>query len=264
MNEEYCISSEDVIKSATNISKKKREEFNVDSYVILFFSGALLEYLKSEAKVAKFEWLAPYHPYASGEMFKGNYQGIPITAIRPPMGASPMSSLTEDLITCGAKVILLVCGAWGIGKNVKLLDYIIPTHGTGIDGTSIHYGRELENEIEIDPKIVNILIDVIKNQTENFHVGKNYAKEAFYTITRKEISKLQNKGVISMENGELNVLATICKLKDVQFGAIFYNYCNLLEGWKIPWGNENYSKCVHLEAEIALRTIKRLESMKIS
>lgn len=264
MNEEYCISSEDVIKSAMSTSKKKREDFSVDSYVILFFSGALLEYLKNEANVAKFEWLAPYHPYTSGEMFKGNYQGIQITAICPPMGASPISSVTEDLISCGANVILLVCGAWGIGRNVKLLDYLIPTHGTGIDGTSIHYGRKLEEELEIDHRIVEILVEETKNRTENFHVGKNYAKEAFYTITREEIGKLQNKGVISIENGELNVLATICKLKQVLFGAIFYSYCNLLEGWKIPWGNESYRECVHLEAEIALRTIKRIANRKIS
>lgn len=264
MSEKYCISSEDVIKVAVRASKKKREDFNVNPYVILFFSGSLLEYLKKEANVEKIEWLAPYHPYAAGEMFKGIYQGIPITAISPPMGASPMSSLTEDLISCGAKIILLVCGAWGIGRNVKLLDYLIPKHGIGIDGTSIHYGRELDEELEIDPEIVEILVNETKSRTNNYHVGKNYSKEAFYTITCEEIGKLQNKGVISMENGELNVLATICKLKGVRFGAIFYNYCNLLEGWKIPWGSENYRECVYLEAEIVLTTIKRIDSMKIS
>jgi len=264
MNEEYCISSEDVIKAAVRASKKKKEDFNVNPYVILFFSGSLLEYLKKEANVEKIEWLAPYHPYTTGELFKGKYQGIPITAISPPMGASPISSLAEDLISCGAKVILLVCGAWGIGRNVKLLDYIIPTHGIGIDGTSIHYGRELDEELEIDPRIVEILVEETKKRTKNYHVGKNYSKEAFYMITYEEIGKLQNKGVISIENGEINVLATICNLKGVKFGAIFYSYCNLLEGWKIPWRSENYRECVYLEAEIALATLKRIISIKIS
>ena len=263
MSEKYCISSEDVIEMAIRASKKKREDFKVDPYVILFFSGSLLEYLKKEANVEKIEWLAPYHPYTTGELFKGKYQGIPITAISPPMGASPISSLAEDLISCGAKVILLVCGAWGIGRNVKLLDYIIPTHGIGIDGTSIHYGRELDEELEIDPRITGILVEETKSRTKNYHMGKNYAKEAFYMITNEEIGKLQKKGVISMENGELNVLATICKLKGIKFGAIFYSYCNLREGWKIPWGSENYSECAYLEAEIALATIERIENMEI-
>ncbi|MFX1316289.1 MAG: hypothetical protein ACFE9T_10525 [Promethearchaeota archaeon] len=264
MSEKYCLSSEDVIKTAMKASKKKREDFDVDPYVILFFSGFSLEYLKKEVNVEKTEWLVPYHPYAAGELFKGTYQGIPITAISPPMGASPISTITEDLISCGAKVLLLVCGAWGIGRKVKLLDYLIPTHGIGIDGTSIHYGRELNEELEIDSKVVEILIEETKNRTNRYHVGKNYAKEAFYTITREEIIKLQNKGIISMENGELNVLVTICKLNGVKFGAIFYSYCNLLEGWKIPWGSENYRECVYLEAEIALASIKRIESIKIS
>ncbi|MFX0043154.1 MAG: hypothetical protein ACFE8L_09595 [Candidatus Hodarchaeota archaeon] len=264
MYNKYCISSEDVIKEAVSSSKKKREDFNVDPYIILFFSGFLLEYLKKEANVEQIEWLAPYHPYAAAKLFKGAYQGIPITAISPPMGASPISSITEDLITCGANVILLVCGAWGIGRNIKLLEYLIPTHAIGFDGTSIHYGRELDEELEIEPSIVKILVEETKKRTKKYHIGKNFSKEAFYTITREEIGKLQNKGVISMENGELNVLATICKLKGLKFGAIFYSYCNLLEGWRVPWGNEKYRECVYLETEIALSTIKKMDNMKIN
>jgi uridine phosphorylase len=260
MSKKFCVSSEDVMQEAIRISKRKEEDFKVDPFVILFFSGAILESLKKTAKVNEIEWLAPYHPYASGTLFRGNYRGIPISAISPPMGASPIASVIEDLIYCGAKVILLVCGAWSISKNVKILDYMIPSHTFGPDGTSIHYGNSIDFEIEIDPLVTEFFIEETKKRTNLYHLGKNFSKEAFYKIDLDEINKLQQKGAISMENGELNVLATISKQRAVRFGAIFYSYCNLLEGWRVPWGNQIYKKCVILEAEITLATIEQLNN----
>lgn len=259
MFKKFCLSSEDVIQVAVKASKKRREDFNVDPYVIIFFSNFFLDYLKEKANIKQIEWLVPFHPYGSGQIFRGNYQGIPISAISPPMGASPISSVIEDLIYCGAKVILLVCGSWGIGLNVKLLDYLIPTHTLGSDGTSIYYGRKSDEEIEVDKEIVNIFIEETKKRTNNYYVGKNFSKEALYRITREEILSLQKNDCISMENGELNVLGIICRHKRIKFGAIFYSYYNPLEGWIIPWMGDDYKDCVNLEAEIALATIKRLE-----
>jgi uridine phosphorylase len=259
MEKKFCLSSEDVIRSAIKSSNKKEEDFEVDPYVIIFFSKFLLDYLKERINIEQKEWLDLFHPYASGQLFRGYYHGMPISAISPPMGASPISSVIEDLIFCGAKVIFLVCGSWGIGKKVKLLDYLIPTHGLGPDGASIYYGRKPDEEIEIDKEIIKILIEETKKRTKNYHIGKNYSTEALYRIKCKDIYDLQKKECISMENGELNVLGTICKQKKIKFGAIFYSYYNPLEGWAIPWLESKYKDCVNLEAEIALATIKRLE-----
>jgi uridine phosphorylase len=257
---EFCISSADVIRTAKISSEKSKGEFEVDPYVIIFFSKAFLDYLNEKTEVIESEWLAPYHPYNGVPIFRGFVEGIPITAISPPMGASPIASVIEDLIYCNAKMILLVCGSWGIGKNVKLLDYLIPTHAIGPDGTSIHYGRKLGEETEVDKEVCEILIEETKKRTKSFHIGKNYSKEALYRITKEEIFQLQNQGCVSMENGELNVLGTICNQKKIKFGAIFYSYFNPLDGWTIPWLKETYKKCVYLEAEIALATISKLKT----
>ena len=261
MNNKFCLTSEEVINSAIESSGKSKKDFEVDPYVFLIFSGFLLEFLKEKVNLKPYEWLIPFHPYASPEkIFRGKYHNIPVTVLIPPMGASPIASIAEDLIQCGAKVILLVCGSWGIGKKVNLLDYLIPTHGLGPDGTSIHYGRKIEEEIEIDKDIKGILAAETQKRTEKYHIGKNYSKEAFYTITQEEVYNLQERGCISMENGELNVLAIICKQKNVKFGAIFYSYYNPLKGWKIPWIEDQYKNCVHTEGEIALATLEKMIS----
>ncbi|MFX1500531.1 MAG: hypothetical protein ACFFDH_06145 [Promethearchaeota archaeon] len=263
MKKEICLSSNDVVQAALKASNKTIKDFEVDPTVMIIFSGGLLKYLKEKAKLKESDWLIPFHPYSSEKIFRGMYYNVPITIIIPPMGASPMATIAEDLIYCGAKIILLVCGSWGIGKNVKLLDYLIPTHGLGPDGTTIHYGRRIDEEIELDKKIVNVFIKEVKDRVDNYHIGKNYSKEAFYQIHKQEIFELQKKGCISMENGEVNVLATICKQRNVNFSAIFYSYYIPLEGWNVPWTQkrENYKECVNLEGEIALATILRLNKM---
>lgn len=258
----YCCTSKDVIQAAIKSSNKSIKDFEVDPNVMIIFSGFLLDYLKEKARMEKIEWLMRFHPYSTPEqLYRGKYKDLPITVLIPPMGASPMASIAEDLIFCGAKSVLLVCGSWGIGDNVKILDYLIPTHALGIDGTSIHYGRNKGEEIELNQEITDIFIEETKKRTENYHIGKNFCKEAFYRITKEEIFKLQKKGCISIENGELNVLATICNQNDVKFGAIFYSYYNPLEGWNIPWMEERYKDCVTVEGELALATILRLNKM---
>lgn len=261
MKKQYLLTSSEVIEAATKLSKKRLEDFTVDSYVILYFSDYLMNYLAKKISMKKFPWLEEFHPYSSGEVYRGKFQEIPITAVKPTMGASPLSSTLEDLITCGARTILLVCGAWGIGRTVKLLDFLIPTHTTGFDGTSFHYGKRKEKEAKLLDDVMRVFEQETKKRTVNYHLGKNFAKEALYRLEREEIVKLQGKGFISIENGELNVLATICSQKSVKFGAIFYSYYNPLERWTAPWVTEenHYKEVVDLEGEITLATIGRIE-----
>lgn len=258
MKDNFCLKPKDVVQAALDASNKTLKDFEVDPTVIIIFSRGLLNYFKDIANLQDSDWLTPYHPYGGGELHRGKYGVIPISVLLPSMGASPMASLAEDLIYCGAKLILLVCGSWGIGENVKLLDYLIPTHGLGPDGTSIHYGRKLNEEVELNKEIVNVFIEETKKRANNYHIGKNFCNEAFYQINKSEILTLQKKGCISIENGELNVLATICSKNNVKFGAIFYSYYNPLEGWNISWRDDRYKDCVNLEGDITLATIKRL------
>lgn len=260
MKEDYCLTSKDVVQAAITASNKNMKDFEVDKNVLIIFSGGLLNYLKEKADLKELDWLLPFHPYGGGKLYRGKYEDLPLSVILPSMGASPMASIAEDLIFCGGKIILLVCGSWGIGKKVKLLDYIIPSHGLGPDGTSLHYGRKSNEQIELNKEIIDIFTEETKKRAHNYHIGKNYSKEAFYRINKQEILDLQKKGCISMENGELNVLATICNKNNVKFGAIFYSYYNPLEGWNISWNDNRYKDCVNLEGDISLATIKRLET----
>lgn len=178
MKENLCCTSRDVIQAAIRSSDKNMKDFNIDPSVMIIFSGFLLSYLKEKTKLEQFEWLIPFHPYAAPEhIYRGKFKETPITILISPMGASPIASIAEDLIFCGAKTILLVCGSWGIGEKVNLLDYLIPTHALGKDGTSIHYGRKQDEEIELNQEVIDTFIEETKKKLKITTLGKISVKK---------------------------------------------------------------------------------------
>ena len=110
MKNNLCSASKDVVNEAIRSSNKNKKDFDVDPYVMIIFSRFLLNFLKEKAKMEQNEWLLPFHPYALPEhIYRGKYQEIQLIILIPPMGASPMASIAEDLIYCGAETILLIC-----------------------------------------------------------------------------------------------------------------------------------------------------------
>ena len=259
MKKQFCISTKELIGSIEENTNKSEDDFKVGRIVVITFSKFLIDYIKTRINLEEKEWFTPYHPYASNPVFQGLYEKKRISIIIPPMGASPIATVGEDLIYCGAKLILLACGCWGIKNDISLYDFIIPSYAVGRDGTSIYYDRKPGQKIKIDEEIVDMVINETKKLTNSFYVGKNFSFEAFYRMKKENILKLQNSGYISLENGELNVLATLCKLNGIKFGALFYNYYNPLIGWKIPWLYDTYKKCINLQGEIILNIINEYE-----
>ncbi len=79
-----------------------------------------------------------------------------MAVVVPPMGASPLSCVIEDLAARGVSGVFLVCAAWSLGPPVQLGDLIAPSFSVGPDGTSIHYGNEAAR-VEADRVVVEAL-----------------------------------------------------------------------------------------------------------
>jgi uridine phosphorylase len=258
VDDNYSITPEFVVLRAMEKANKSIDDFKVEKYAIVFFSTYFLEYLRKNFQVNEDPWLSPYHPYASSMLYRIQFKNVKACAICPPMGASSMACVVEDLIYNGATLILLACGAWGIKEDINLLDFMIPTHTLGYDGTSVDYSRSDGQEIPVSKKTFDVIKENVLKEAVQCHIGKNCSKEAFYKINKDFIFKAQKMGCISMENGELNIIATIANNKNVQCGALLYNYFNPLQGWKIPWLNKRYREVVFRQCKIALSVIESI------
>jgi hypothetical protein len=199
-------------------------------------------------------WISPpHHPYAAARIVKrGQFQGLDVTALVPPMGASPLSCILEDLVACGVQAIFLVCAAWSLGPPVAFGDLIVPAFSVGRDGTSIHYDNP-EGEVCALPGVVDALEEACRARHARVHVGGNACCEALYRIAPAMVENLRCRGCLCMENGEASTLFAMARALDVLGGVLFQPYVDLTRGWDPgPLRDGRYRATCHLQAEVVL------------
>ena len=97
------------------------EELRMAGVAVLTFSKAVVDRLEELYGLEDVDWLSPrHHPYAEPHVVKrGAFHGLGATILVPPMGASPLACIIEDLVACGVEAVFLVCAAWSLGSPVQ-------------------------------------------------------------------------------------------------------------------------------------------------
>jgi hypothetical protein len=54
--------------------------------------------------------------------FSKGVQDLDIIALIPPMGASLLACVVENLVVCGVDAIFLACAAWSLGPPIRFND----------------------------------------------------------------------------------------------------------------------------------------------
>lgn len=244
-------------------------DLELSGMAVLTFNKAVLDRLEELCGLEDAKWLGPqHHPYAAAEIIKrGTFEGIDITVLVPPMGASPLACIVEDLAACGVQAVFLVCAAWSLGPPVQFGDLIVPAFSVGPDGTSIHYGNT-SGQVHADPVVVEILATACRERGATVHVGGNASCEALYRVTPQMVEEFHERGCLCMENGEASTLFAATRSLRVLGGVLFQPYIELAQGWDPTRLDEVYRAACRLQAEavleasIRLRRQGRLESEK--
>jgi uridine phosphorylase len=236
------------------------EQLALSGIAVLTFSRAVMDRLDELCRLEDVQWVsAPHHPYAAVHVVRrGAYQGLGVTALVPPMGASPLACIVEDLVTCGVEAVFLVCAAWSLGPPVQFGDLILPTFSVGHDGTSIHYGNT-GGHVFADAKVVEALMAACRERGVSAQAGGNATCEALYRVTSQVVGDARQRGCLTMDNGEASTLLAMSRILGVRGGAIFQPYIELDRGWDpAPLRETAYRDTCRLQAEVALDAAIRL------
>lgn len=250
----YLITPQQTISTARQAGLDEKA-LSLSGMAILTFSKAVVNRLVELCMLEDAEWIShPHHPYSAAELVKrGTYRGMDVIVLVPPMGASPLACILEDLAACGAQMVFLVCAAWLLGPPVKFGDLIVPSFSMGPDGTSIHYGNRLEH-ILASPQVVKAFKITSDKMNVNIHVGGNASCEALYRITPKMVSDFRLHGCYCMDNGEVNTLFAVTHSFGILGGALLQPYIDLQAGWDPARIDDAYAATCRHQAEIALET----------
>jgi uridine phosphorylase len=240
------------------------DALRLSDVAVLTFNKAIVDRIGELCGLEDITWIGPrHHPYAAAELVKhGTYRGLGVTLIVPPMGASPLACVVEDLIACGVRGVFLACAAWSLGPPVRFGDVIVPAFSIGPDGTSIHYGNTT-GRAEANPAIVDVLADCCRRLGATVHVGGNASCEAIYRITPQMQESYRKLGCLCMENGEASVLLSLARGFAIPAGVLFQPYIELSKGWDPSCLNEAYQATCRVQAEAVLDACIRLRQLGI-
>jgi uridine phosphorylase len=248
----WLISSEQTVAAARRAGVDEGT-LRLSGAAVLTFSRGVVDRLDELCGLEETEWIsAPHHPYASAQVVKrGEFEGMGLTVLVPPMGASPLACIVEDLVACGVQLVFLVCAAWSLGPPVEFGDLIIPSVSRGLDGTSIHYGNE-EGVVPAAGEVVNALAAACRERGVRHHVGGNATCEALYRITPALAEGFRRSGCLCMDNGEASTLFAMAGELGILTGVLFQPYIELERGWDPGRLDERYRDSCRIQAQVVL------------
>lgn len=108
--------------TAASFSGLGEKSLRIPGVAVLTFSKSIVDRMGELSGLVEATWLGPHHhPYGTVEIVKqGEYDGVNVTLLVPPMGASPLACIVEDLASCGVRGVFLVCATWSLGPPVQL------------------------------------------------------------------------------------------------------------------------------------------------
>ncbi len=232
-------------------------EFETPETIVLTFSTHISEEIRQRCQMADWKWVGwKYAPYSiPNHAWIGEYDNNGIGLLVPPMGASPLIALCEELIHFGTEVILLLCASWSLGEGyLKKGEIHLPSFSTGIDGTSIHYGNK-RGRVNSEPFAFRALSETMTDIGIEYSVGGVGSCEAFYRINNEMLDTFRESGCLSMDNGEAISLYALAQQTGKKIGILLQPYIDLTKGWSISYMDDDYKRTCKSQADVALSAL---------
>lgn len=159
-------------------------------------------------------------------VYNGCYENIPVTLASTGIGGPSAAIVIEELVQCGAKVIIRVGSGGVTKKEIETGDVVISTGVCKEEKSSLAYAPE-SFAAAPDYDVLTALIESAKSSKIRFFYGLTMCCDAFYSPKHRELMKeWGSMGVIGsdMESSTLFTLATI---KGIKAGFIFYAGMNI-------------------------------------
>lgn len=193
-------------------------------------------------------------------VINGFYDNIPVTVACTGMGGPSAAIVIEELINCGAKVIIRVGSGGVLRKEINTGDLIISTGVCKEENASLAYVPSGFASVP-DFDVTNALISSAKDFVKKFYYGITMCTDGFYAESHKErMLEWSKMGVIGSEM-ESSMLFTLATLRGVKAGLIFYAGLNFIKGQlvqNIIKQEQDRLKGESLAIMVALNAIKKI------
>ncbi len=133
-------------------------------------------------------------------------------------GGAAVTLAVEQAVALGVKEIIFVGLAGSLQEEVLPGDVVVCTESVCADGTSPHYTtKELARA---DKKLTARLMQTLRAQKLNFHIGRNWSTDAIFRETKAEIKHCQKNHVLTADM-ETSALFAVCTYRKIPCAAVY-------------------------------------------
>ncbi len=153
------------------------------------------------------------------------YQGKRFAFYKARLGGPACVGSFEDVISFGAKRIILLGNCGVLDRRIQDCGIIIPTRAIRDEGTSYHYAPAADY-IDVNRKYREEFKSVCDQFGYPYIEGTTWTTDAFYRETPRKIEARKKMGAVCVEM-ECSAMQALCDFRDVEFFQFFYAGDNL-------------------------------------
>lgn len=248
--EKSLIEPREVVKELASRRGLKPEDLKVPEYILLSLSVGVTPLLIKELRAKKAPWI-----YRARPLFIGEISGKAIGIIWAAPGAPLTAMIMEDLIACGAKVLIGIGLFAAIQPEIKVGDLIIPTLAIRGEGTS-HYYLPKEVKAVPDRELVKIIKASCEDLGVRYFVGHIYTTDAPYRETKSMIERLRKGHILGIDM-ETSALFSVGMYRKVKTACILVASTNLARIRSIGFYAEELNEPVLKAIIVCKKSIER-------
>lgn len=224
-------------------------DIGVAPVVILTWGSGVVRSLVSELHAKQSAQWSLLGERSAHPLFTGEHSGQRTSVVMAPEGAAATVMMMEELIACGAEVILGLGWAGGVQRAAGLGTVYIPSECISDEGTSPHYGRGVDR-FRPDAQLAETYLSTATARRVRLRGGRHWTTDAPYRETVARIGVLRRRGVIGVDM-ETSAMYAAGRFRGVRV-------CNILvisdELWG-PWKPGFNGRLVRRGTETAQRVL---------
>jgi uridine phosphorylase len=168
--------------------------------------------------------------FAETAAYNGFVDGLELTAICSGIGSGHTSTIIEELINIGARVLIQVGATGAMQEDIDIGDIVIPAGAVRDEGTTPYYAP-LQYPAMCDYRVVNALVEAAEKLGVKYHVGIVRTTDGLYPSQRIEelVSRWKSLGVLSVDQ-EVSAILTVPAVRGAFGGAALAVVGNLVQG----------------------------------
>lgn len=158
-------------------------------------------------------------------VYEVHYRGRRFAFYKARLGAPACVGSFEDVISMGARRIILLGNCGVLDRDIRDCGIILPNRAIRDEGTSYHYAPA-SDYIDVNRKYIPEFKAVLDRCGYPYVEGTTWTTDAFYRETRAKIEARKAMGAICVEM-ECAAMQAMCDFRGVEFFQFFYAGDNL-------------------------------------